>query len=66
MKTNLVIATLSAGPMTMKRPKAVLAIAGGIFIVAWFLPVVDGSSSLRQGALPGWEAFRYAFAPVWS
>jgi hypothetical protein len=32
-------------------------IAAGCFLAAWFLPAAS--------AVPGWMAFRYAFAPVW-
>ena len=31
--------------------------AAACFVAAWFLPVAPG--------VPGWMAFRYAFAPVW-
>jgi hypothetical protein len=32
-------------------------VAAGCFAAAWFLPVAP--------EMPGWMAFRYAFAPVW-
>ena len=31
---------------------------------AWFLPVIKQGVTFPKG-LPGWEAFRVAFAPVW-
>lgn len=48
----------------MKRRSALIWIAWAAFAVAWFLPVVEGSTTLPDG-LPGWEAFRVAAAPVW-
>ena len=36
-----------------------------VFVVAWFLPVIRLGDTLPDG-LPGWQAFRVAFSPVWS
>ena len=35
-----------------------------IFAVSWTLHVIRGGVTLPKG-LPGWEAFRVAFSPVW-
>ena len=43
---------MPSGPI---RPLAWIAAA--CFLAAWFLPVAS--------EVPGWMAFRYAFAPVW-
>jgi hypothetical protein len=39
-------------------------IATAVYGLAWFLPVVSGSTGLEQGGVPGWEALRMALAPV--
>jgi hypothetical protein len=45
---------------TLLLPLAVL-----IYVIAWLTPVVDGGTTLAQGGVPGWEAFRVALSPVW-
>jgi hypothetical protein len=49
----------------MRRPVAVGPIAALLYVVAWFLPVADGGSTLGAGVLPGWEALRIALSPLW-
>jgi hypothetical protein len=49
----------------MRRPFAVGSIAALLYVVAWFLPVAEGASTLDAGVLPGWEALRVALSPLW-
>jgi hypothetical protein len=42
-----------------------VAIATLLFVVAWLTPVHEYGTTLAQGGLPGWEAFRVALAPLW-
>jgi hypothetical protein len=49
----------------MRRARLAFVLACLIFLVAWFLPVVDGGTSLRNGGLPGWEALWFALSPIW-
>lgn len=49
----------------MRRPFAIGPIAALLYIVAWFLPVAEGASTLGTGVLPGWEALRVALSPLW-
>jgi hypothetical protein len=49
----------------MRRTRFWLVLACLIFLVAWFLPVVDGGTTLAKGGLPGWEALRFALSPIW-
>ena len=48
----------------MARPSRVIASAWLIHAVAWFAPVHKYGVRLPQG-LPGWQAFRIAFSPIW-
>jgi hypothetical protein len=50
----------------MKRTTLLLATAALIYMVSWFVPVVEGGATLARGGLPGWEAFRVALSPIWS
>ena len=47
----------------MKRsaPFRILAL---LYVIAWFLPVEKDGTTLADGGLPGWEAFRVALAPL--
>ena len=47
--------------MQNKRLEVVVAL---VYILAWFLPVIEDGVTLPNG-LPGWEAFRVALSPVW-
>ena len=49
----------------MKRTTIALLIAVMTYVLAWLLPVADGGTTLLEGGVPGWEAFRVALAPVW-
>ncbi len=49
----------------MKRTTTVFAIAAIMYVLSWFMPVVDGGTTLAQGGVPGWEAFRVALSPIW-
>lgn len=40
-------------------------IAGLIYAVAWFCPVIEGDKTLADGVLPGWRAFVVALSPLW-
>lgn len=44
--------------------RLVLYSAWVAYIAAWVLPVIKDGVTLPEG-LPGWQAFRVAFAPVW-
>lgn len=44
-----------------KRPALVALL---MFGTAWFLPVESASSTLRDGVLPGYEAFLVAIGPI--
>jgi len=35
-----------------------------VYATSWFIPVIKDGAAL-PGALPGWQAFRVAFAPLW-
>jgi hypothetical protein len=48
----------------MKRFSVLLWLAWIAFLSAWFLPV-EGSASLSDGALPGWEALKLALG-IWN
>ena len=45
--------------------KVSVATAALLFVVAWLTPVHEYGTTLAQGGVPGWEAFRVALAPVW-
>lgn len=45
--------------------KLVLPLAALVYVIAWLTPVVDGGTTLAEGGVPGWEAFRVALSPVW-
>ncbi len=49
----------------MKRFGTPLTIATVVFAVAWFLPVIEGGTTLAKGGLPGWQAFHFALSPLW-
>lgn len=46
------------------RRRLVLYGAWVAYLAAWALPVIKDGVTLPEG-LPGWQAFRVAFAPVW-
>src|ERR1700722_10105482 len=48
----------------MKRAHLLILAAWLIHAAAWFLPVIDDGVRFPSG-LPGWQAFRTAFSPVW-
>ena len=48
-----------------KRGMTALATAGIIYLLSWLTPVAEGGTTLAQGGVPGWEAFRGALAPIW-
>ena len=50
----------------MKRTTILLAVAAFLYVLSWLLPVADGGTTLSDGGLPGWEAFRLALSPIWS
>jgi hypothetical protein len=41
-------------------------IGAASYVLAWFVPVVQGGNDLTPGTLPGWQAFRYALSPIWA
>ncbi|MGH7653169.1 MAG: hypothetical protein ACREN6_00770 [Gemmatimonadaceae bacterium] len=49
----------------MKRSTPIFVLACALFAVAWFVPVIDGGTSLAKGGLPGWEALKAALSPLW-
>ncbi|MDH3455515.1 MAG: hypothetical protein OER90_01620 [Gemmatimonadota bacterium] len=46
--------------------KVSVATAALLFVVAWLTPVHEYGTTLAQGGVPGWEAFRVALTPLWS
>jgi len=36
-----------------------------VYLLSWLVPVLADGTALGAGGLPGWEAFRYALAPLW-
>jgi hypothetical protein len=52
--------------LSMKRTTVVLAIPALVYALSWFVPVYDGGITVGEGGLPGWEAFNFALAPIWS
>lgn len=49
----------------MKPTTIALASAALLYVVSWFVPVVNEGATLAEGAVPGWEAFRTALSPIW-
>jgi hypothetical protein len=49
----------------MRRAHLLILGAWLIQAAAWFLPVITDGVRFPSG-LPGWEAFRSAFSPVWT
>ena len=49
----------------MRRSTMIVWLSGAMYVMAWFLPVVDGGTTLATGGVPGWEALRAALAPIW-
>jgi hypothetical protein len=49
----------------VNRATVFLGIASLMYLVAWFLPVIDGGTTLTKGGLPGWEALNVALSPIW-
>lgn len=45
--------------------KLLLPLAALVYVIAWFTPIVDGGTTLAEGGVPGWEAFRVALSSVW-
>jgi hypothetical protein len=50
----------------MDRRRRIWLVAVVIFAGAWFLQVHKDGTSLSQGGVPGWQAFRLAMSPVWA
>ena len=50
----------------MDRSRRIWLVAVVIFAGAWFLQVHKEGTSLSQGGVPGWQAFRLAMSPVWA
>ena len=48
----------------MNAARTWIAIAWTVYVVAWFLPVVEGGSKFLEG-VPGWEALMISLAPLW-
>lgn len=36
-----------------------------LYVVAWFLPVIEDGATLADGTLPGWQAMMVALSPIW-
>jgi hypothetical protein len=53
------------GGGAMKRPGRLIGSAWLIYFIAWFVPVHQYGVVRFPGGLPGWEAFRMAFNPIW-
>jgi hypothetical protein len=49
----------------MRRPGRLIGSAWLIHFTAWFVPVHENGMVRFPGGLPGWEAFRVAFNPIW-
>jgi hypothetical protein len=49
----------------MRRPGRLIASAWLIHFLAWFAPVHEYGMVRFPGGLPGWEALRVAFNPIW-
>jgi putative oxidoreductase len=49
----------------MRRPGRLIGSAWLIYLIAWFVPVHEHGMVRFPGGLPGWEAFRVAFNPIW-
>jgi len=47
--------------MNRSSPFRLLAL---LYVIAWFLPVAKDGTTLADGGLPGWQAFRVALAPL--
>lgn len=47
--------------MNRRAPFRLLAL---LYVIAWFLPVAKDGTTLADGGLPGWQAFRVALAPL--
>ncbi len=47
----------------MRRKTTILLLSATIYVSAWFLPVINGGTTLAKGGLPGWEALRVALSP---
>ncbi len=45
--------------------RALVALSGAVWALAWFVQVVQGGATLSDGVLPGWEALRVSFSPIW-
>ncbi|MBK7641497.1 MAG: hypothetical protein IPJ19_00365 [Planctomycetes bacterium] len=45
--------------------RSLARLAGAVYVLAWFVPVLKDGSTLSDGVLPGWEALRAAFSPIW-
>jgi hypothetical protein len=41
-----------------------LALAATVYVIAWFLPVYEGGTTLANGGVPGWEALKVALGPL--
>lgn len=49
----------------MRRPGGLIGSAWLIHFIAWFVPIHTYGVVRFPSGLPGWEAFRVAFDPVW-
>ena len=50
----------------MSQRVPIVVVAAAVFLLSWFVPVIEGGATLADGVLPGWQAFRLAMAPIWS
>jgi hypothetical protein len=48
------------------RPRRLLPIAVLAYVVAWFVPVIEGGATLADGEVPGVEALLVAIGPLLS
>lgn len=44
--------------------RALVALSGAVWALAWFVQVVKGGVTLADGVLPGWDALRLSFSPI--
>jgi hypothetical protein len=45
--------------------RALVALIGGSYALAWCVQVVKDGSTLADGVLPGWAALRVSLTPIW-
>jgi hypothetical protein len=49
----------------VKPATRILSLGLAVYSAAWFVQVIRDGSTLADGVLPGWEAFRAALSPIW-